>query len=278
MLRRPFCQLPFRPFLSRIPQSGMIDSQLALGGCCNCKFARIRPRGLGADIEGLAMAGEDGVQTMTAQAWKAMWGRPANPLWLKLQACTNFIGDRVTFGLLKGVNLSGGSILDLGCGHARTTMAIMRRFGAHSLTGVDFCEEALESVKRHRGDLAVRTIHSDLMSLDLDEQFDLVFSAYVAEHFWGDLRLPAIQQHARFAKEGGHVLIIVPGPSLLSRAVDAACNAPSGIKQVNFTRAEINDLFTQAGLRVVGSRNLLLGSVLYTLGRKVEPLGQSVST
>jgi len=40
---------------------------------------------------------------------------------------------------------------------------------------------------------------------------------------------------------------------------------------VHFTRAEINDLFTRAGLRVVGTRNLLLGSALYTLGRKVEP-------
>lgn len=219
------------------------------------------------------MAGEDRAQTMPAQAWKAMWARPTNALWLRVRAWSNVIGDRVTFGLLKSVALSGGTILDLGCGHARTTMAIMRRFRARSLTGVDFCEEALESVKRRRGDLAVRTIHSDLMSLDLDERFDLVFSAYVAEHFWGDLRLPAIQQHARFAKEGGHVLIIVPGPSFLSRAVNAACNTPSGINQVNFTPAEINSLFTRAGLRVVGTRNLLFGSALYTLGRKVKPSG-----
>lgn len=219
------------------------------------------------------MAGEDRAQTMPAEAWKAMWARPSNALWLRLCAWGNVIGDRVTFGLLKGVDLSGGTILDLGCGHARTTMAIMHRFGARSLTGVDFCEEALESVKRRRGDLAVRTIHSDLMSLDLDERFDLVFSAYVAEHFWGDLRLPAIQQHARFAKEGGHVLIIVPGPSFLSRAVNAACNTPSGINQVNFTRVEIKNLFTRAGLRVVGTRNLLFGSALYTLGRKVKPSG-----
>lgn len=217
------------------------------------------------------MAEEDLAQTMPAQAWKATWARPTNALWVRLRAWSNVIGDRVTSGLLKGVDLSGGTILDLGCGHARTTMAIMRRFGARSLTGVDFCEEALESVKRREGDLAVRTVHSDLMSLDLDERFDLVFSAYVAEHFWGGLRLPAIQQHPRFAKEGGHVLIIVPGPSLLSRAANAACNAPSGIKQVYFARAEINDLFTRAGLRVVGTRNLLFGSVLYTLGRKVEP-------
>lgn len=217
------------------------------------------------------MAGEDRAQTIPAEAWKAVWARPSNTLWLRLRAWGNAIGDQVTFGLLKGIDLSGGTILDLGCGHARTTMAIMHRFGARSLTGVDFCEEVLESVKRHRGDLAVRTVYSDLMSLDLDERFDLVFSAYVAEHFWGDLRLPAIQQHARFAKEGGHVLIIVPGPSLLSRAVNAACNAPSGIKQEHFTRAEINDLFRRTGLRVVGTRNLLFGSVLYTLGRKVEP-------
>jgi len=219
------------------------------------------------------MAGEERTQTMPAEAWKAVWARPSNALWLRLRAWVNVIGDQVTFGLLKGVDLSGGTILDLGCGHARTTMAIMRRFGARSLTGVDFCEEVLQSLKHRRGDLAVRTVHSDLMSLDLDKRFDLVFSAYVAEHFWGDLRLPAIQQHARFAKEGGHVLIIVPGPSLLSHAVNAVCNAPSGIRQVNFTRAEINDLFTRAGLRVVGTRNLFLGSVLYTLGRKVEPSG-----
>jgi len=217
------------------------------------------------------MTGEDTAQTMPAEAWRAIWVRPRNALWHSLRVWVNVVADRVTFGLLKDVDLRGGTILDLGCGHARATMAIMRRFGARSLTAVDFCEEALESVTRHKGDLAVRTVHSDLMSLEVDQRFALVFSQNVAEHFWGDLRLAAIQQHARFAKEGGHVLIIVPGRSPLSRAANATCNQPYGITELHFTREEINDLFTRAGLRVLGPRNLLFGSVLYTLGRKVEP-------
>jgi SAM-dependent methyltransferase len=218
--------------------------------------------------ERLAMAREGTAQTMPAEAWRTLWLRPGNELWYWLSVRFNAIGDRVTFRLLDRVDLSGTTILDLGCGHARATMAIMQRYGARSLTAVDFCEEALQSVKRQKGDLAVRTVSSDLMSLDIDERFDLVFSQNVAEHFWGDLRLPAIERHARFAKKGGHVLMIVPGGSSLTNALSATWNKASGIEEVPFTREEINNLFAQAGLTVVDSDNLLFGSVLYTLGRK----------
>ena len=207
-------------------------------------------------------------ETMSAASWGRVWAQPNGKIAAWLCTFGNWVGRQVTFSLLRDVDLRGGTILDLGCGHAETTMAILRRHGGHALTAVDFCADAVESVKRRKGTLPVTVIQADLLELDLDQQFDLVYSSMVVEHFWGDARRRAIAQHARFTKPGGHVFISVPGRSLFSRIFDFSLNRPAGIREEHFTPGELRSLLTNHGLEIVRFRELLFGSVLFALARK----------
>ncbi|MDY7041443.1 MAG: class I SAM-dependent methyltransferase [Chloroflexota bacterium] len=206
--------------------------------------------------------------TMSATAWRRVWARPNRGIAAWLCAFGNWVGRQVTFSLLRDVDLRGGTILDLGCGHAETTMAILRRYGGSALTAVDFCAEAVESVRRRKGTLPITAIQADLLELDLYQQFDLVYSSMVIEHFWGEARRQAIAQHARFAKPGRYVFIVVPGRSYFSCIFDAYLNRPAGIREEHFASGELCKLLTEQGLEIVRRRRLLLGSVLFVLARK----------
>ena len=212
-------------------------------------------------------------ETMSATAWRRVWARPHNGIAARLCAFGNWVGRVVTFSMLKDVDLRGGTILDLGCGHAEVTMALLQRHGGRALTAVDFCTEAIESVRRRRGSLPVTTIYADLLKLDLDQQFDLVYSSMVIEHFWGEARRRAIAQHARFARPGGYVFINAPGRSFFSRIFDASLNQPSGIREKHFTPGELRALLSEHRLEIVRFRSLLLGSVLFVLARKQVECG-----
>ncbi|MCR4407081.1 MAG: class I SAM-dependent methyltransferase [Anaerolineae bacterium] len=206
--------------------------------------------------------------TMPATAWERVWARPRNGLAAWLCAFGNWVSRLVTFSMLRDVNLKGGTILDLGCGHADMTMTILRRHGGRALTAVDFCSEAIESVRRRKGTLPVTTIQADLLALDLDQQFDLVYSSLVIEHFWGEARWQAMAQHVRFAKPGGYVFITTPGRSLFSRVFDFLLNRPTGIHEEHFTSGELRGLLSSHGLEIIRFRDLLFQSVLFVLARK----------
>lgn len=213
-------------------------------------------------------------ETMSATAWRQVWARPQNGLAAWLCAFGNWVSRLVTFDMLKDVNLRGGTILDLGCGHADMTMDILWRYGGRALTAVDFCAEAVESVRQRKGTLPVITIQADLLELDLDQQFDLVYSSLVIEHFWGEARRRVMAQHARFAKPGGYVFITAPGRSLFSRVFDSLLNRPTGIYEEHFTTSELRGLLADHGLKVIRFRDLLFNSVFFVLARKQGSAGQ----
>jgi len=71
-------------------------------------------------------------------------------------------------------------ILDIGC--AQGTLALILAELAHQVTAVDIRQSFLDyAASRHEhGD--IRFIHADILELDLDERFDLIFANQVIEH------------------------------------------------------------------------------------------------
>jgi len=206
--------------------------------------------------------------TMSNAAWQQVWTKPNAGLAAWICAFGNWVGRIVTLSMLKDVDLRGGTILDLGCGHAEMTMTILQKHKCRALTAVDFCQQAIESVQQRKGSLPVTTIQANLLTLELDQQFDLVYSAMVIEHFWGDARQEAIAQHARFTKPGGYVFINAPGQSLWSRMFHAFFNQPAGIYEEPLTAGELCALLSDHGLHLIRLRSLLAGSVLFALAQK----------
>ncbi len=118
---------------------------------------------------------------------------------------------------LKFVDLSQNSnVLELGCGTGKNSMKICREYNC-SITLVDNCEPILKKSKesfRSKG-MVAKFISDDIFNLKLKNNYDLVFSDGVAEHFSGREREKIFKIHKKFAKRNGYVLILVPRSSRL---------------------------------------------------------------
>lgn len=104
-------------------------------------------------------------------------------------------------------------VLDVGCGTGFTTAALLARFPATHVVGVDPAEGMLEVFAGKRGDLPGVEIElraEDVMSMDApDGAFDLVLSA-MALHWFPD-KPGAIARMARALRPGGVMGILTAG-------------------------------------------------------------------
>lgn len=86
-------------------------------------------------------------------------------------------------GLVEALE-AGIDVLDVGCGSGRAANLLARRFPKSRFTGLDLCEEAVESARREaaaRGLLNVRFETCNVAELDDAERFDLI-TAFDAIH------------------------------------------------------------------------------------------------
>ncbi|MFK7973128.1 MAG: class I SAM-dependent methyltransferase [Bacteroidia bacterium] len=111
----------------------------------------------------------------------------------------------IELGLLPDV--AGKSILHLQCHFGLDTMS-WNRLGAKA-TGVDFSPNAIEQAKsiNKQAGLDARFVQSDVLELDLDEQFDIVFTSYGVLGWLPDLKRwsEVVNKHL---KPGGTLCIV----------------------------------------------------------------------
>ncbi len=115
------------------------------------------------------------------------------------------------YGILLGdYDFRNKRVLELGCGTGINSILMGLR-GAR-VTVLDKSREALVIVKKQaeRVSVDVETIHSDVFDSDFKNEFSLVHSEGLVEHFIGEKRQRIVNTHARAAKKGGLVLLIVP--------------------------------------------------------------------
>lgn len=149
-------------------------------------------------------------------------GGPTDPL---VQAYDEFTGDPYSFAslierpaleALLG-DLTGQTVLDLGCGTGRYTMLLAER-GAR-VTGIDISAAMLEMARARAqaSGLPVRLRQADLTALDslTEEPVDMVFSSAVT-HYLPRLE-PLMQGMARALRPGGRVLLSVMHPLYTSQ-------------------------------------------------------------
>lgn len=83
--------------------------------------------------------------------------------------------------VLEGVDLAGGTVLDLGCGSGGITLALARDHGAGRVVGIDVEAPVLEQARRRAGNAGLSD-RMDFVQVEPgplpfpDEHFDLVFS------------------------------------------------------------------------------------------------------
>jgi 2-polyprenyl-3-methyl-5-hydroxy-6-metoxy-1,4-benzoquinol methylase len=99
-------------------------------------------------------------------------------------------------------------VLEIGCGTGVNSI-LMAASGA-KVSVMDYSMEALEVVKKLAGGVTLEYIHMDMFNSDLENEFDIVHSEGVVEHYLMPRRQEVLDIHTKAARKGGKVLIIVP--------------------------------------------------------------------
>jgi len=164
---------------------------------------------------------------------------------------------------LDSYDFKGKKILEFGCGTGINS-TIMANRGA-KLVFFDRSKTALELVKKNLDALSLdaELVHGDVFDADFDKEFDLVHSEGLVEHFLEPRRQEIVDIHARAAKNGGKVLIIVPHSKCAPYRIGKflACKTGTWIygDEYPYTKKELIERLKRADLnpgRVIGGETI----------------------
>ena len=175
--------------------------------------------------------------------------------------------------LLGDYNFRGKKVIEMGCGTGINTILMAKR-GAR-VTFLDFTRDALDIVRKNMEETGVdgELVLGDILDSDFRDEFDIVHSEGVIEHFTGPARQRVVDVHARAARRGGRVLIIVPqmGSLMYRLGKFAAEKSRTWIhgREHPYTRHELEKRMGRAGLDI-GS--VLGGELFFAFGWMFSPL------
>ena len=139
----------------------------------------------------------------------------------------------------------GTSVLDIGCGIGRWSRFLARHGG--SVTGVDLSPTMIEEARLRTASagLQCRYLVSDLATLDVREQFRLIFGVTVLQHILDERDLEDVVDNlVRHLEPGGRVVLLEAAPSLPTDRCDTSVFRARPAR-------EYEALFHRAGLRSV---------------------------
>jgi ubiquinone/menaquinone biosynthesis C-methylase UbiE len=141
--------------------------------------------------------------------------------------------------------LHGESALDLACGEGFYTRRL-RSWGAGTVMGVDLSSAMIELARRQEDAelLGIRYHVHDVRTLDLGQQFDLVFAAFLFNHAndFDDFLAMARAVVRHLAPEGRLVAVISRG--------DQPVSAYPKITKYGFSKSTPGDLFEGAPITI----------------------------
>jgi len=168
--------------------------------------------------------------------------------------------------LLPGCNFKGKRVLEFGCGTGINT-AIMALRGA-KVTFVDYSKDALDLVRRNLERLGIdaELIQQDVFDFSEKNKYDIVHSEGLVEHFLPPKRQDMVDIHARAAKNGGKVLIIIPHlknpPYRIGKKLASSLGCWIYGSEYPYTRNELVKRMRMAGLR---PGNVIGGEFFFSL-------------
>lgn len=138
---------------------------------------------------------------------------PSNPLirWLFLDLMYRGYRD-----LLQRATFDGPiSILELGAGTGYTTLRLCEALPIRKVTLVDSNASMLRTAEETLDGIACEKafLHADVLTLPLEEHFDLVHSAGLVEHFETADRNRLLRVHANHTRPGGYCIVYAPTPT-----------------------------------------------------------------
>jgi 2-polyprenyl-6-hydroxyphenyl methylase/3-demethylubiquinone-9 3-methyltransferase len=144
----------------------------------------------------------------------------------------------------------GARFLEVGCGGGKWLTYFHRRFD-YAVFGCDYSEGGCALARDALAAAGVpgTIIHSDLF--DLDEQYDVVFSAGLIEHFEDPARV--LGKFASILRPGGHIVTLVPNLSGLSGFYHRWLKPETFDTHRVVTLAQMRQWGAEVGVRTVAS-------------------------
>lgn len=181
------------------------------------------------------------------------------------------------FGTFKGLRF-----VELGAGIGK--MSILMDILGGQTTLIDYNENALKKAQEVQGffgcepDLLLENALA--LPASICDQYDVVMSFGVAEHFLGEQRIAIFHSHRNLAKEHGIVVISVPNALglcyRLSHGIRKALGKwPRGLPEVPFTRKELKNIALRAGLtdiRISGGDRFLRDFDYFLIGNTKQAI------
>jgi ubiquinone/menaquinone biosynthesis C-methylase UbiE len=208
---------------------------------------------------------------MPKNTWNKIWKKQAESkglfdklLWVLRRNTSKKYAEKIS-KLLDGK--ASPRILEIGCGSAATFQYLREKIPNASLTGLDFSPMALELASKNNP--ATKFIEGDARKLPLkSNQYDLVYSLGLIEHFSREDAKEIILEHARTTKKGGIVIIVVPAKysALNLVRIIAGKSWPWGFEDP-FTKKELRRLMRSAGLGTIKVERIKT-IVLFAMGIK----------
>jgi len=180
--------------------------------------------------------------------------------------------------LLADYDFQGKRVLEIGCGTGINSV-FMARAGAR-VTFLDYSQEALDIVKKtlEKFSLEGELVLANAFDHGFFEEFDLVHSEGVIEHFSGDYRQNIVDAHARAAKRGGKVLLIVPNlkcpPYRIGKFLAERTGAWIYGNEYPYSKRELDFRMRKSGLEV---RSIEGAEIAFSPGWFFSPVWQKSS-
>ena len=148
-------------------------------------------------------------------------------------------------------------ILDVGC--AQATLALLLAEQGHNVTVVDIRQEFLDYAKTRWTHGNIQFLQGNVLELDLDESFDIIFANQIIEHLVYPLEL--IQGLHKLLVNNGQLIITTPNADYIKNVLPTfkQLGDPKKWEHMQFTAdgdghffayldTELMELFEQAGM------------------------------
>jgi tellurite methyltransferase len=117
-------------------------------------------------------------------------------------------------------------LLDLGCGEGRNAVYFAQR--GFEVVGLDLSLPGLEKTRRYAEEIGVHveTIHADIVSYELEDTYDVIFSTGTLHYLPPEVRSQRFQNYkARTSPNGINALSVFVEKPFIPRAPDAETTA-----------------------------------------------------
>lgn len=147
------------------------------------------------------------MNTKTEQIWDEVWQTGASGSFITR---LRLVYNRMLGQLILPHVSTEGRTLELGSGTAQLTLMIAPHI--KEAVGLDISSEGLAIAAREQKRLGVHNatfVKADVQNVPFREEFDVVWSAGLIEHFF-DRDINIVKQHLKATKQGGVVVMSVP--------------------------------------------------------------------